>query len=93
MTDSVNQSRDKFESNSIDELKPYLSKDVFNQLQKELFTSFIARFTLLQKFSMETIAVIKEHASLKTDSNVYKINSLATDLYFITKGQVQLFDG
>jgi len=36
MIESINQNRDKFENNSINELKPYLSKDIFNQMQKEL---------------------------------------------------------
>lgn len=42
---------------------------------------------------METIAMIKQHAQVRNEANVYKINSLATDIHFITKGTIQLFDG
>jgi len=42
---------------------------------------------------MESIAIIKQHVQFKTDTNVYKINSIANEIFFITKGKIQLFDG
>jgi len=92
ISESIIANKEKFDKKSVDEVNPYISIETFNMLRPEMLTTFISKFQFFNKLSLASIALIKEHSQVKTDSSVYKINANANEIYFITKGIIQLFD-
>lgn len=70
ISESIVANKEKFDKKSVDELKPYISIETFNMLRKEMLTTFISKFQFFNKLSLASIALIKEHSHVKTDSSV-----------------------
>lgn len=70
ISESIIANKEKFDKKSVDELKPYISIETFNMLRKEMLTTFISKFQFFNKLSLASIALIKEHSHVKTDSSV-----------------------
>jgi len=92
MVKSINQNRDKFENNSVSELKSFLSKEAYVNVQKSMLINIINQHNCFNLMNMDCLSIIKHHIELKSDYNVFKINSIASELFFVIEGNIQLFD-
>jgi len=70
LTESISNNKNRNDNVSIDELKPFISKDLYSQLQKQLFNSYIKKFRFLEKVNMEIVSILKKFSIFKSEENV-----------------------
>jgi len=80
MQKSLEQNRWKFDNNTVIDLKPYISRDIYDTMLKELYSKYVNKFKLFSKLPLDYIVILKENTNFGDNKNVFKINSICNEM-------------